>query len=141
MRPQLNGGTLGRLNIAGLTACRRAAIRFWERGRIVYNLALLPAAAAGYLPRVSVCFGVGDDPHLSDSAILRLFIAYAVAANLCYTFAYVLEFFLASDDATTLWNRRGRLLAFLLGTLLSVIVAFFAAFGIALAQFPDNLAR
>jgi hypothetical protein len=79
------------LHMAGLSADKRAAVRFWERRRIAYNLALLPAAAFGYMPR-----------------------------------------------ADSRWNRRGRTLAFVLGTLFAMVVASRAAFGIAEAQFPES---
>jgi len=120
---------------------RRTAVGFWEHRRLFYNLALLPPAAFGYVPRASICASVGDMPLLSGRVVFLLLAASALAANICYTFAYVLEFFLGCGDAGAPWNSRGRQLAFFGGTALAMLLAFFAAFGVADAQFPENAAR
>lgn len=93
------------------------------------------------MPRASICAGVGDIPVLNDRFVFLLLLAYAVAANVCYTFAYTLEFFFGSAEVNAAWNRRGRRLAFFGGTAFAMLLAFFAAVGVAVTQFPDNLAR
>lgn len=93
----------------------------------------------GYVPRVSICFGVGDTPVLTNGFVVSVSVAYALAANICHAFAYVLEFFFGFEDAASRWNVNGRRLAFFAGTALAMLLAFFAAFGLALAQFPDRL--
>lgn len=120
---------------------RRTAVRFWEKRRIAYNLALLPAAAFGYIPRVSICSSVGDTPVVTDRVVISVFAGYAIAANICYTFAYALEFFFGFGDEASRWNISGRRIAFFTGTALSLMLAYFAAVGVALAQFPDILTR
>jgi hypothetical protein len=115
---------------------KRSAIRFWERRRISYNVVLAVATAFGYFPRAGVCAATGDAPQFGDGILLLILAAYAVGANLCYTLAYALEFFFGSDDASQ-WARNYRRPTFVLGTLFSAVLAFLAAGGLALAQFPD----
>jgi hypothetical protein len=109
---------------------KKSAIHYWERRRIFYNLALLPPSFVG--------FGLGDaanwagNPVLPDVAyVLRLFAASAVGANICYSFAYTLEFLLSTDDSTSRWLRFGRTMVFVLGVLFAMLLAFFGGANIA----------
>ena len=55
-------------------------------------------------------------PHETHySYVLPLFALSALGANICYSFAYALEFLFGSDDAASRWMRYGRTTAFVTG--------------------------
>jgi hypothetical protein len=99
---------------AAPSAAREAA-RFWERGRLLYN-AILTVIVLLWL--------ILTWPHFRPSLTLGSFEAFlvlALLANLCYSAAYLAEFFirfLAPGAA----RRRARIALFVLGTLFAIIL-------------------
>jgi hypothetical protein len=55
----------------------------------------------------------------------------ALGANICYSFAYVLEFFLGSDEPTSRWLRFGRITVFVAGVLFAMLLALVGGWNIA----------
>ena len=109
---------------------KRRAIRFWEIGRIVYNLFLLMASTFAYSFKDALNW-VGD-PHVTHwDFILPYFLVSVVGANVCYNSAYVFEFFFLSLDPASWWNRFGRIGLFVLGLGISVLLALVAGMTIA----------
>jgi hypothetical protein len=104
--------------------CKKSAIRYWELRRIIYNLALLPPSFAGFA-RADAANWEGNPVYPDVAYVLPLFAASAVGANICYSFAYTLEFFLNTDDSTSRWLRFGRTTVFVLGVLFAMLLAFF----------------
>jgi hypothetical protein len=111
-------------------AFRHTAIRYWERRRIIYNLALLLPAWLSYGLMDTLNY-VGDPHRTHYSFILPLFALSAVGANICYTFAYALEFLLGSDEPTSRWMRYGRTTAFVGGVLFAMLLALIGGWNIA----------
>src|SRR6185503_14190212 len=119
---------------------RRTAIRYWERRRILYNLALVPPAFFGYMLTAGVIY-VGD-PHRSHfSYVLLLFAVSALAANICYSFAYALEFVFGSDDPTSRWLRFGRTSVFVAGGFFAMVLALIGGREIALTEFSQHSSK
>jgi len=114
---------------------RAAAIRYWERRRIFWNLALVLPALIGYFPGAAVSAGLGDVRHVDDRRLLILFVSYVFAANICFTLAYVLEFLFGDDDPQSRWLRHGRPLTFLVGTALGMFLAFLGGVAIFRAEY------
>jgi hypothetical protein len=106
----------------GSRAYRKAALRYWERRRILFNFALMFPAVAGYLPTAAVS-GVGDPSPMSEVQVAMMFVRAAVGANVCFTFVYAIEFFFGNDDPESAWIERGRRAVFVLGTLLGMVLA------------------
>lgn len=84
---------------------RKSAIRYWERKRIAYNLALVLPAFLGYGLAAGVSAGVGDQPHHGWGAVLFLFVLSAIGANACFSLGYALEFLFGSDSPDSRWPR------------------------------------
>ena len=121
-------------------AFRHTAIRYWERRRILYNLALVPPAFLGYM--VSAAVAHAGDPHESYVAyVLALFALAALGANVCYSFAYALEFFFGSDDPTSRWLRYGRTSFFIAGVLFAMLLSLIGGRDIALSEFYRQFNR
>jgi hypothetical protein len=114
-------------------AFRKTAIRYWERRRIVYNITLIPPAVLAYLLQAGVAHG-GDDYGLHPYYAVFLFAASALAANICYSFAYALEFLCGSDDPSSHWLRSGRTATFVAGLLVSILLALIGGRNIALME-------
>ena len=113
---------------------KRAAIRYWERRRIVYNMALVPPAFFSYMLCAGV-FSVGDKTEVYYGFVLLMFGLYALGANLCYSFAYVLEFFFGSDDPDARWVRVARPAVFAAGLVFAIILALIGGRDVALLEF------
>ena len=113
---------------------RHSATRYWERRRIIYNLALVPPSAFTYMVMAGAA-RVGDDYGWHPYYVVLLFALSALGANICYTFAYALEFFFGSDDPATRWQRFGRGAAFASGTLFAMLLAAIGGRNIALMEF------
>ena len=79
---------------------RHAAIRYWERRRLLYNFALVPPALFGYALTAGVAY-VGDPHPILYRFLLFWFALSALGANICYSFAYALEFLFGSDEPTS----------------------------------------
>ena len=103
---------------------KRSAIRYWERRRLFYNLALILPALLGFH---SGSVGAARHGLVRDSGteiVLLLFVLWAIPANICYTFAYALEFLFASDTEDSWWLENGRTTAFVSGTVFAMVLAF-----------------
>jgi hypothetical protein len=87
---------------------RASAIRYWEKRRIFYNLALILPSLVGYSSWAEMSAAVDDIRHLSTPHVMGLFAASAIAANVCYSYGYALEFLFGSDDPSSRWLRYGR---------------------------------
>ena len=111
-------------------AFRLTAIRYWERRRIIYNLALLLPAWFGYGFTDNLNW-VGDPHETHYSYIVPWFALSALGANICYSFGYALEFLFCSDAPTSRWMRYGRTKAFVGGLLFSVLLALIGGRNIA----------
>jgi hypothetical protein len=109
---------------------RGKAIRYWELRRIIYNLALIPPALVAYVFTDTMNW-VGD-PHAMHYGFLFIWFALsAIGANICYSFAYVLEYFYASNNPISPWLRFGRRTAFLGGLLFAMLLALVGGYNIA----------
>jgi hypothetical protein len=105
-------------------------VRYWERRRIFYNLALVPAAFVGYA--VADTLNYVGDAHVTDyHYVLMWLILSAVGANVCYSFAYALEFFYGTEDVSSGWLRFGRTTSFVGGILLGMLLALIGGGNIA----------
>jgi len=114
----------------------RMPVRYWERRRIIYNLALTPPALIGW--GVGGVLLIDGKDHPTDFGLLglsMLFMLSAVGANVLYSLVYALEYFLGMGSRSTWWDRWGRTLVFGAGTVWGVILAFFGGREIALIQF------
>ena len=70
----------------------------------------------------SAVFAAGDpEPHLR--LVLALVVLSAIGANICYSFAYGLEFLFGSDDPNSNWMQFGRTFTFVVGILLGMLLA------------------
>ncbi|MFB3897843.1 MAG: hypothetical protein ACE14V_16250 [bacterium] len=98
------------------------AIRFWERGRILYNI-ILAAIVLSY-------FFIGwpiSKEHLSFDLILSLFIL-AVLANVAYCAAYIVDILVQLSAIRDIWVQyRWILLA--IGILFAAILTRFISRG------------
>ena len=102
---------------------RRGATRYWEKRRLWYNLALVLPALLGYAPS-DLSAAVGDQQRIGSAGVAGLFLLSAVGANVCYTFAYALEFLFATENPDARWLRIGRRFSFVSGTLFAMVLAF-----------------
>src|SRR5262245_21948517 len=98
------------------------AIKFWEPGRILYNLALAAVVVlhfvAGYpqsKAMLSLDFGLG------------LFLL-AVVANIAYCAAYLVDIFAQASGFRDLWQRY-RWLLLAIGTTFAAVITHFIAGG------------
>jgi uncharacterized BrkB/YihY/UPF0761 family membrane protein len=102
---------------------KKATIRHWERRRIAHNLMLIPPTLFGYLLPAGISAGVGDQQRLPFVTVLGLLVACAIGANICYSFIYVLEFWFGSENPNRPWNKHGRSVMFVIGTLFAMFLA------------------
>jgi hypothetical protein len=90
------------------------AIRFWELGRIAYNLVLAA---------VVIAWVVATWPHFRPAftlwSLVRLLVL-ALLANVCYCAAYLVDIPLQRSPMAAAWARR-RWALWLLGTLLAFL--------------------
>jgi len=113
---------------------RQSAVRYWERRRIIYNLALFPPSIAAYVLGAGI-LSAGDSMDLHPYFVLMLFIFSALGANVCYTFAYALEFIFWNADPTSRWHRFGRPFAFASGVALAMLFAVIGGRNIAVLEY------
>jgi hypothetical protein len=95
----------------------REAIRFWERGRIGYNLALI---------LLSAVWVVRTWPHFRPAVVLPHLpeaLALTGLANLCYSAAYLVELGLDQSAAARETRRRWRRRLWVAGTLFALLLA------------------
>ena len=116
-------------------AFRASAIRYWERRRIIYNLALVPPAFFAFMLGTAISYA-GDNPYnLHPYYRFTLFGLCAFGANICYSFAYALEFLFGSDHPNSRWLRFGRRNCFAGGVLIGMVLAFAGGAQIAIMEF------
>ena len=98
------------------------AIKFWEPRRVIYNsvLAVIVALyfATGYPASKSA---------LSVDFVLGLFLL-AVAANVAYCAAYLVDMFVQASGFREVWQR-SRWVLFVIGTTFAAIITRFMAIG------------
>ena len=104
-------------------------MRYWEFRRIIFNLLLIPLAVLGWVMAGGLNYaGASQERHYAY--LLRMFVGFAAAANICYSLAYCLEFMFGDDPASP-WVRLGRTRVFLAGLFASMIVAVVGGWNIA----------
>lgn len=113
---------------------RKTAISYWERRRVVYNVALILPSVFAYKLVAGVA-RAGDSLWWHPEEVFRQFVFCALVANFCYSFAYGLEFLFGSDDPSSGWLRFGRKSIFIVGVLLSVLFAFSTGANIAFMEY------
>ncbi len=116
---------------------RREAIRYWERRRIVWNLILVPPSVFAYMFAAGIAIGIGDQRQFGYPMVAALFCFAAVGANICYSLAYVIEFWVAGRDAEDAYRTTGRRLLFALGCLVGIGLALAGGRDIAILQYPS----
>lgn len=92
------------------------SLRYWEKGRLVYNAVLLMVTMIGLLVLSPL---TGVTMHARLLALLTLF---AIAANLLYCAAYPIDLLVQLSDYRETW-RRQRILLFGAGTLFAICLA------------------
>jgi hypothetical protein len=113
---------------------KKTAIRYWERRRIIYNIALVLPSGFSYM--IAAGFDrMGDDYGWHPYYVAFLFTLSALGANVCYSFAYSLEFLFGSDDPVSRWLRFGRTAAFVGGVLFAMLLALIGGRNIADMEF------
>jgi hypothetical protein len=101
--------------LAPFRALLADAIRFWERRRIFYNLAL---------SAVVVAWLVVTWPHFRPALTLTslfLFLILALLANACYCAAYLVDIPMQHSALAAIWRRR-RWVLFVGGTLFAILL-------------------
>jgi hypothetical protein len=121
-------------------AFRRTAVRYWERRRIVYNLALVLPACVGFAFTDTINWA-GDPHEIHYHYILSWFGLSALGANVCYSFAYALEFLFGSDDPASHWLRFGRRAALVAGVLLGMLLSLVGGYNIAQLHWNYGVVR
>jgi len=116
---------------------RVCGLRYWERRRIVYNLALVLPSLFGYMVTAGVIY-VGDPHETHYSYVLSLFTLSALGANVCYSFAYAMEFLFGTDDPASRWQRFGRTTIFIAGVLFGMLLALIGGRNIAELEFHQQ---
>jgi hypothetical protein len=117
---------------------KRAAVRYWEWRRVIYNFASLLAAFLSY-SIIDELNWVGDPHETHYSFILPQFVFSAIGADICYTLCYTLEFLVGSDDPASRWLRFGRSYTFGLGLLLAMFLAMCGGAAIADAAYYHGI--
>ena len=112
------------------------AIQYWERRRIIWNLLLFPPSILSYLFASGVAVGTGDSPAFEWPVVAAMFCFAAVGANICYSFAYVIEFWIQETQVEAGYRQQGRTALFVLGCFLGVGLALSGGMSIAQAQYP-----
>ena len=120
-------------------------IRHWEKGRLIYNVLLVPPAFVGYVAGASIAVAVDDPRAFGIGKLLVLFVIAAIAANCCFSLVYAVEFLWQKADAdpqATInddppWKARSRFYVVFVGALLSMALAFIVAAAIANMQYSQ----
>lgn len=122
------------------SAFRKTAIRYWERRRVIYNLALALPAFVGYA--VADTFNWVGDPHETHYGFVAFWLVVsAFGANICYSFAYALEFLFGCDEPTSRWIRFGRTGTFVAGVLVAMLLALIGGRNIAGMDYYESFKR
>ena len=115
---------------------KKEAIRFWELRRIIWNLLLIPPSLFGYVFAAGVAVAVDDSPQFGLPIVAVLFCFSAVGANICYSLAYVIEFWAAGRSCEEGYRVKGRRLLFGLGCFIGIGLALSGGRNIAILQYP-----
>ena len=99
------------------------AIRYWERHRVVYNVVLAMAVIVVFLGGLPT-----SRESVSGENILELFVL-AVAANVVFCSAYLLDFFAQLSEYRAAW-RRHRWMLFVVGLIFASIITRWMAMGL-----------
>lgn len=94
------------------------AVRYWEKRRIVYNLALA---------LLCVAWVVVTWPHFRSAFrmdVVPKILALAAIANLCYCAAYLIDIPVQHSGAAAAWRRR-RWVLWVGGTVFALLVAYY----------------
>lgn len=118
------------------TDYRKKAIRYWERRRIIWNLILVPPSVFTYVLGAGFAVGIGDRSEFGLPTVVVLFCFAAVAANICFSFVYVIEFWVSGRDAEDVYCKIGRRLIFAIGCLIGISLALAGGKEIAILQYP-----
>lgn len=94
------------------------ALRYWEKGRVVYNLALLVVTAVTAVTTVGV--SVIETRHVTYCVIAL--VVLAVVANLLYCVVYPIDVFIQLSEFREAW-RRWRWVLLVIGTLFACMLA------------------
>ena len=114
---------------------KNSAVAYWEGRRIAYNLLLIPPALLGYLPLASLSGAVEDRARFGIFGTIVLFLTCAGLANVCFSFAYALEFFLLYEADPGPRPKRLRTFAFVLGSAFACMLSFSGGRNIAVLQY------
>jgi hypothetical protein len=117
------------------TSEKQKAIRYWERRRWVFLALLVPPTIIVYLGSTELPAGIGDRRMLSDFEILLAFLLAFLGANICYSFAYVVEFFYLGSPRYSRYLKGGRSSWFAFGCILGIILAVGTAREIGFAEY------
>lgn len=106
-----------------LRAILTDAIRYWERGRIIYNIVL-----AGVTIMI---FAVGwaEGQAILSFAVIPSLIILAVLANVAYCAAYAVDIIVQHSEFRTPWLRY-RWILFVIGLLFAAMLAYLFASGL-----------
>ncbi len=104
-------------------SAKEKAIRYWERRRWVFLALLVPPTIIFYLGATELPAGIGDRRMLSDFELLLAFLLAFLGANICYSFAYVVEFFYLGSPRYSGYVKGGRSSLYALGCMLGIILA------------------
>ena len=99
------------------------AIHYWERGRLIYNVALFAVVCVIFL------FYLPQSRHAMSFDLLQGFFVLAVLANIAYCAAYLVDLVAQSSGYQAVWFKfRWALLV--LGILFASVITQFVARGI-----------
>ncbi|HUS37048.1 MAG TPA: hypothetical protein VM680_17010 [Verrucomicrobiae bacterium] len=118
-----------------ITEVKREAVHYWEWRRIAYNAALVLPALLGFHSGATAAARTGLVRDGGTEMVILLFALWAIPANICYAFAYALEFLFGTEEESSWWLESGRSTAFVLGTLLAMAFALFGGIDVGWMMF------
>jgi hypothetical protein len=111
---------------------KNEAIHYWEIRRLLWNLLLVPPAFFAFSFVIRTAMHEHQSlPVFGGFEVAVAFCFAAVGANLCYSFAYVVEFWIQGAVAEDGYHRYGRPMLFYLGCVLGVGLALWGGVSIA----------
>ena len=111
-----------------LRAHRAAVIRYWERARLMYNGALLLVTALAWGHSIFKYQGI-DHAVRFDLFTLIALVFFSVAANLCYSVVYLIEFLVMGTGVQPLFHHY-RWVLLVAGLLFALSLAYVIAYGL-----------
>lgn len=108
-----------------LSDTKRQALLYWEKRRLIYNLLLVPPSWFAWQFSSELTYHIGDQTpaSLTDPQVIVALVFLCFAANICYSFVYVLEFFFLAESPGKLWPFPGRTIFLILGCILGMVFA------------------